>query len=90
MTLELGGIEALTVTAGSAARGHDLKEVGSSISAEEFVNTPSFNRSFSRLPRHGPRSMSVSTSTFGDTISVGGQGARNSRLRWTGPTTTTV
>ena len=56
VTLELGGIEErLTVTA-EAPLVDDRKEVGGNISAEEFVNTPSFNRSFFRLPRHGPGS----------------------------------
>ena len=80
VTLELGGIEErLTVTAEAPLVDTTSKEVGGNISAEEFVNTPSFNRSFSGFLGMVPGIVStVSTSTFGgDTISVGGQGARN-------------
>src|SRR6187402_689266 len=54
-------------------------ELGGSVTAQEFVNTPSLNRSFSGFLGMVPGIVStVSTSTFGgDTISVGGQGARN-------------
>ena len=48
VTLELGGIEErLTVTAEAPLVDTTSKEVGGHVSAEEFVNTPSFNRSFS-------------------------------------------
>src|SRR5262245_41724300 len=80
ITLELGGIEErLTVTAEAPLVDTTSKEVGGHVSAEEFVNTPSFNRSFSGFLGMVPGIVStVSTSTFGgDTISVGGQGARN-------------
>ena len=83
VTLELGGIEErLTVTAEAPLVDTTSKEVGGNISAEEFVNTPSFNRSFSGFLGMVPGIVStVSTSTFGgDTISVGGQGARNVEL----------
>jgi len=80
VTLELGGIEErLTVTAEAPLVDTTSKEVGGHVSAEEFVNTPSLNRSFSGFLGMVPGIVStVSTSTFGgDTISVGGQGARN-------------
>ena len=48
VTLELGGIEErLTVTAEAPLVDTTSKEVGGHVSADEFVNTPSFNRSFS-------------------------------------------
>ena len=80
VTLELGGIEErLTVTAEAPLVDTTSKEVGGSVTAQEFVNTPSLNRSFSGFLGMVPGIVStVSTSTFGgDTISVGGQGARN-------------
>jgi hypothetical protein len=80
VTLELGGLEErLTVTSEAPLVDTTSKEVGGHISAEEFVNTPSLNRSFSGFLGMVPGIVStVSTSTFGgDTISVGGQGARN-------------
>ncbi len=78
--LELGGLEeTVTVSAEAPLVDTTSKEVGGHVSAEEFVNTPSFNRSFSGFLGMVPGIVStVSTSTFGgDTISVGGQGARN-------------
>lgn len=80
VTMEVGGLEeALTVTAEAPLVDTTSKEVGGSVSAEEFVGTPSFNRSFSGFLNMVPGIAStVSTSTFGgDTISVGGQGSRN-------------
>ena len=65
VTLELGGIEErLTVTAEAPLVDTTSKEVGGNISAEEFVNTPSFNRSFSGFLGLVPGIVStVSTST---------------------------
>lgn len=78
--MDVGRItEAVTVTAEAPLVDTTSKEVGGNISAAEFVATPSFNRSFSGFLGMVPGVVStVSTSTFGgDTISVGGQGARN-------------
>ena len=80
VALEVGGLEeTVTVSAEAPLVDTTSKEVGGHVSAEEFVNTPSFNRSFSGFLGMVPGIVStVSTSTFGgDTISVGGQGARN-------------
>ncbi len=80
MVLEIGGLaESVTVRGETPLVDTTSKEVGGHISADEFVNTPSFNRSFSGFLGMVPGIVStVSTSTFGgDTISAGGQGARN-------------
>ena len=80
VALEVGGLEqTVTVSAEAPLVDTTSKEVGGHVSAEEFVNTPSLNRSFSGFLGMVPGIVStVSTSTFGgDTISVGGQGSRN-------------
>ena len=80
VVLEIGGLaESVTVRGETPLVDTSSKEVGGHISADEFVNTPSFNRSFSGFLGMVPGIVStVSTSTFGgDTISAGGQGARN-------------
>ena len=80
VVLAIGGItEALTVRGESPLVDTSSKEVGGNISAAEFVDTPSVNRSFSGFLGMVPGVVStVNTGTFGgDTISVGGQAARN-------------
>jgi hypothetical protein len=80
LPMALGGLsESLTVRAEAPLLDTTSKEVGGNVSAEEFVNTPSFNRNFAGFLSMVPGVVTTSsTSTFGgDTISVGGQGARN-------------
>jgi hypothetical protein len=78
--LEVGAIEeSVTVTAEAPLVDTTSKEIGGHISAQEFVDTPSFNRNFAGYLGMLPGVVAtVSMTTFGaDSISVAGQNVRN-------------
>ncbi len=53
LKLEVGGVtEAVTVSSEAPLVERPRQEIGGRISAQEFVDTPSFNRNFRRLSRH--------------------------------------
>ena len=71
--------EAVTVTAEAPLVDTTSKEIGGRISAQEFVDTPSFNRNFAGYLGMLPGVVAtISATTFGaDSISVAGQNVRN-------------
>lgn len=78
--LELGGLaESITVSAESPLVDTTSKEIGGVVSAQEFVDTPLFNRNFAGYLGMLPGVVAtVSLTTFGaDSISVAGQNVRN-------------
>ena len=78
--LEVGGLEeSITVTGESPLVDTTSKEIGGHISAQEFVDTPSFNRNFAGYLGMLPGVVAtISATTFGaDSISVAGQNVRN-------------
>jgi hypothetical protein len=78
--LEVGALEeSITVTAEAPLVDTTSKEIGGHISAQEFVDTPSFNRNFAGYLGMLPGVVaSISATTFGaDSISVAGQNVRN-------------
>jgi hypothetical protein len=80
LRLEVGGLtEAVTVTAESPLVDTTSQEIGGRISAQEFVDTPSFNRNFAGYLGMLPGVVAtISATTFGaDSISVAGQNVRN-------------
>jgi hypothetical protein len=80
MQLEVGGLtEAITVSAESPLVDTMSQEIGGHISAQEFVDTPSFNRNFAGYLGMLPGVVAtISATTFGaDSISVAGQNVRN-------------
>lgn len=80
LKLEVGGLtESVTVTGESPIVDTTSKEIGGRISAQEFVDTPSFNRNFAGYLGMLPGVVaSISATTFGaDSISVAGQNVRN-------------
>jgi hypothetical protein len=80
VALEVGGIEeTVTVTGESPIVDTTSKEIGGHISAQEFVDTPSFNRNFAGYLGMLPGVVAtISATTFGaDSISVAGQNVRN-------------
>jgi hypothetical protein len=80
ITLEVGALaEVITVTAEAPLVDTTSKEIGGRISAQEFVDTPSFNRNFAGYLGMLPGVVAtISATTFGaDSISVAGQNVRN-------------
>jgi hypothetical protein len=80
ITLEVGGLEeSITVTGEAPLVDTTSKEIGGHISAQEFVDTPSFNRNFAGYLGMLPGVVAtISATTFGaDSISVAGQNVRN-------------
>ncbi len=80
LKLEVGGVtEAITVTGESPLVDTTSQEIGGRISAQEFVDTPSFNRNFAGYLGMLPGVVAtISATTFGaDSISVAGQNVRN-------------
>lgn len=80
ITLELGGIEeSVTVTGEAPLVDTSSKAIGGNVSAQEFVELPSFNRNFAGYLGMLPGVVAtVSLTTFGaDSISVAGQNVRN-------------
>lgn len=78
--LEVGAIEeSVTVTSESPLVDTTSKEIGGHVSAQEFVDIPSFNRNFAGYLGMLPGVVAtVSMTTFGaDSISVAGQNVRN-------------
>jgi carboxypeptidase family protein/TonB-dependent receptor-like protein len=78
--LEVGGVaETVTVTGESPLVDTTSNEIGGRISAQEFVDTPSFNRNFAGYLGMLPGVVAtISATTFGaDSISVAGQNVRN-------------
>jgi hypothetical protein len=78
--LELGGLtESITVSGEAPLVDTTSKEIGGHISAQEFIDTPSFNRNFAGYLGMLPGVVaSISATTFGaDSISVAGQNVRN-------------
>lgn len=78
--MEVGAIEeSVTVTAEAPLVDTTSKEIGGYISAQEFVDTPSFNRNFAGYLGMLPGVVAtISATTFGaDSISVAGQNVRN-------------
>jgi hypothetical protein len=78
--LDVGAIEeSVTVTAEAPLVDTTSKEIGGHISAQEFVDTPSFNRNFAGYLGMLPGVVAtISATTFGaDSISVAGQNVRN-------------
>jgi hypothetical protein len=78
--LEVGGLtEAVTVSAEAPLVDTTSNEIGGNISAQEFVDTPSFNRNFAGYLGMLPGVVAtISATTFGaDSISVAGQNVRN-------------
>ncbi len=78
--LEVGGLtETLTVTGEAPLVDTTSQEIGGRISAQEFVDTPSFNRNFAGYLGMLPGVVAtISATTFGaDSISVAGQNVRN-------------
>jgi hypothetical protein len=78
--LEVGGLEeSVTVTAEAPLVDTTSKEIGGHINAQEFVDTPSFNRNFAGYLGMLPGVVAtISLTTFGaDSISVAGQNVRN-------------
>jgi hypothetical protein len=80
LKLEVGGVaETVTVTGQSPLVDTTSNEIGGHISAQEFVDTPSFNRNFAGYLGMLPGVVAtISATTFGaDSISVAGQNVRN-------------
>ena len=80
LKLEVGGLtESVTVTGESPLVDTTTQEIGGRISAQEFVDTPSFNRNFAGYLGMLPGVVAtISATTFGaDSISVAGQNVRN-------------
>jgi hypothetical protein len=80
LKLEVGGVtEAVTVTGESPLIDTTTQEIGGRISAQEFVDTPSFNRNFAGYLGMLPGVVAtISATTFGaDSVSVAGQDVRN-------------
>jgi hypothetical protein len=80
LKLEVGGLtEAVTVSAEAPLVDTSSHEIGGHISAQEFVDTPSFNRNFAGYLGMLPGVVAtISATTFGaDSISVAGQNVRN-------------
>ena len=78
--LAVGGVaETVIVTGESPLVDTTSNEIGGRISAQEFVDTPSFNRNFAGYLGMLPGVVaSISATTFGaDSISVAGQNVRN-------------
>ena len=78
--LAVGGLEeSVTVTGEAPLVDTTTKEIGGHISAQEFVDTPSFNRNFAGYLGMLPGVVAtISATTFGaDSISVAGQNVRN-------------
>ena len=78
--LEVGAIaESVTVTGESPLVDTSSKAIGGNVTAQEFVDLPSFNRNFSSYLALVPGVVSsVSATTFGaDSINVAGQNVRN-------------
>ena len=78
--LEVGGLEeSITVTGEAPLVDTTSKEIGGHISAQEFVDTPSFNRNFAGYLGMLPGVVAtISATTFGaDSVSVAGQNVRN-------------
>ena len=76
----MGGLtESVTVTGESPLVDTTSQEIGGRISAQEFVDTPSFNRNFAGYLGMLPGVVAtISATTFGaDSISVAGQNVRN-------------
>ncbi|HXG87375.1 MAG TPA: carboxypeptidase-like regulatory domain-containing protein [Vicinamibacterales bacterium] len=92
ITLNVGGLtESVTVSAEAPLVDTTSKEIGGNISAQEFVDTPSFNRNFAGYLGMLPGVVAtISATTFGaDSISVAGQNVRNVNYTRMGRTTTT-
>ena len=80
LKLEVGGLtESVTVTGESPLVDTTSQEIGGRISAQEFVDTPSFNRNFAGYLGMLPGVVAtISATTFGaDSVSVAGQDVRN-------------
>jgi hypothetical protein len=80
IALEVGGLtESVTVSGEAPLVDTTTKEIGGVVSAQEFVDTPLFNRNFAGYLGMLPGVVaSVSLTTFGaDSISVAGQNVRN-------------
>ena len=80
LKLEVGGLtESVTVSGESPLVDTTTQEIGGRISAQEFVDTPSFNRNFAGYLGMLPGVVAtISATTFGaDSISVAGQDVRN-------------
>ena len=80
LKLELGGLtESVTVTGESPLVDTTTQEIGGRITAQEFIDTPSFNRNFAGYLGMLPGVVAtISATTFGaDSISVAGQDVRN-------------
>ena len=78
--LDVGGIaESLTVVGESPLVDTSSKEIGGRVSAQEFVDIPSFNRNFAGYLGMLPGVVTtISLTTFGaDSINVAGQNVRN-------------
>ena len=78
--LEVGGLtESVTVSGEAPLVDTTSNEIGGHISAQEFVDTPSFNRNFAGYLGMLPGVVAtISATTFGaDSISVAGQNVRN-------------
>ena len=80
LKLDVGVVtESVTVTGESPLVDTTSQEIGGRISAQEFVDTPSFNRNFAGYLGMLPGVVAtISATTFGaDSISVAGQDVRN-------------
>jgi hypothetical protein len=80
VVLEVGGLEeTVVVTSEAPLVDTTSKEIGGHISAQEFIDTPSFNRNFAGYLGMLPGVVAtISATTFGaDSISVAGQNIRN-------------
>jgi Carboxypeptidase regulatory-like domain/TonB-dependent Receptor Plug Domain len=78
--LEVGRLEqTVVVTAEAPLVDTTSKEIGGNVSAQEFIDTPSFNRNFAGYLGMLPGVVAtISATTFGaDSISVAGQNIRN-------------
>jgi hypothetical protein len=78
--LEVGAVaEAVTVSAAAPLVDTTSHEIGGRLSAQEFIDTPSFNRNFAGYLGMLPGVVAtISATTFGaDSISVAGQNVRN-------------
>ena len=80
VSLDVGGVEeTVTVTGETPLVDTTSKQIGGHISAQEFIDTPSFNRNFAGYLGMLPGVVAtISATTFGaDSISVAGQNVRN-------------
>ena len=80
LALEVGGLEeTVVVTTEAPLVDTTSKEIGAHISAQEFVDTPSFNRNFAGYLGMLPGVVAtISATSFGaDSINVAGQNVRN-------------